>query len=190
MVKQSTSSQIYSGTAFFGAIMSDIKAIIGTAIGIIMIIVGIAFEKHKTIYSLLGNGKVYSSNLTPTASVDTDSNGKVIGQPYQSWNGSIEIINDKDTTKTPQTFQINSVRTPNYINPYPVDKSIPIYVNPKDPTDFRLSSDDTSIIGWFFIIIGIIIIISSCVWAYFANKYKIIGAYEGVTTGIDYAKSL
>lgn len=190
MVK-STASQIYSGTASFGAVMSDIKAIIGTVIGIIMIIVGIAFERHKTVYSLLGNGKVIdSTNLIGTPKQDTDSNGKVIGKPYESWSGSIEVINDKDTSKTRQTFQINGVRTENTLTPYQVGKSIPIYVNPKDPTDFRISSDDTSVIGWVLIGFGVFIIIGSWVWAYFANKYKVIGAYEGVSTGVDFVKNI
>lgn len=191
MARQSTSSKIYSGTASFGAAMSDIKAIIGTVIGIIMIIVGIAFERHKTIYSLLGNGKVIgNTNLIATPKQDTDSNGKVTGQPYESWTGSIEVINDKDTSKTPQTFQINGVRTDNSLNPYPINKSIPIYVNPKDPTDFRISSDDTSVIGWVLIGFGVLTIIGSWVWAYFANKYKVIGAYEGVSTGVDFVKNI
>lgn len=189
MVK-STASQIYSGTASFGAIMSDIKAIIGTVIGIIMIIVGIAFERHKTVYSLLGNGKVLdSTNLIGTPVTDTDSNGKVTGS-HISWTGSIEVVNDKDPSKTPQTFQINGVSTTNTLNPYPVGKSIPIYVNPKDPTDFRISSDDTSVIGWVLIGFGVLIIIGSWVWAYFANKYKVIGAYEGVSTGVDFVKNI
>ena len=181
MAKESTISKIYSGTASFGAIMSDINAIIGTIIGIIMIIVGIVLENHKAIYSLVGNGIVQKNNLIPF--VDSKN-----GNSELKWTGTIDVINNKDTTKTSQTFQINDMVSK--IKPYPENTTIVIYINPKDPTDFRILSDDTSIIGWVLIITGVVIIISAWVWAYFANKYKIIGAFQGVTTGIDYIKNL
>ena len=201
--KQSTGSKIYSGVSTFGMIMADFKAIIGTVIGIIMIIAGIVFIRRQGVYTQQGTGKVIQNTclndpLQPTPSVTKDSNGNYTGQIQYTWNCTVSIqnIDDKDGTPATQTKNISEITNsmPQSYNPstgnrpgmpYDINTTVPIWINPKNPKDFSLSSDDTHVLGWILVIIGPILIIGSIAWAYFATKYKIIGAYEGVRTGVD-----
>ena len=186
---KSTGSKIYSGVSTFGAIMSDIKAIIGTVFGIIMIIIGIFLENHKTVYSVLGSGTIVDDGgVICTSQLGYDSNNKPYS--YIKCSGSCTVVNKNDPTQhvitIPVDFNTNSIVDGK--GQYSKGNSITIYVNPNNPADFQLTSDNTTVIGVVLIILGIIMMISSWVWAYFANKYKIVGAYEGVTTGIDYIR--
>jgi hypothetical protein len=184
--KQSTGSKIYTGVSTFGMIMADFKAIIGTVIGIIMITAGIVFIRRQGVYTQQGTGTVKSTKCNIPTPI-TDDQGKLI-QPIQyRWNCTITVYNADDKSANPTTKTMQKTLTGNNptIQPTQDGESIPIWINSKDPKDFSLSSDDTHVIGWFLVIIGPILIIGSIAWAYFATKYKIIGAYEGVRTGVD-----
>lgn len=184
--KQSTGSKIYSGVSTFGMIMADFKAIIGTVIGIIMIIAGIVFIRRQGVYTQQGTGIVKDTKCIFNGPV-LDDQGKLINPAQYKFNCTLTVYNsdDKSPNPTTKTQQI-TLTTPDPTSfPTKNNESIPIWINPKDPKDFSLSSDDTHVIGWFLVIIGPILIIGSIAWAYFATKYKIIGAYEGVRTGVD-----
>lgn len=201
--KQSTGSKIYSGVSTFGMIMADFKAIIGTVIGIIMIIAGIVFIRRQGVYTQQGTGIVNQNTcLTdgsqPVPSVAKDSNGNYTSQIQYTWNCTVSVKNTEDNSDNPSVKTKNITEITNTIPqsynpltknrpgmPYDINTTVPIWVNPKNPKDFDLQSDDTHVIGWFLVIIGPILIIGSIAWAYFATKYKIIGAYEGVRTGVD-----
>ena len=184
--KQSTGSKIYSGVSTFGMIMADFKAIIGTVIGIIMIIAGIVFIRRQGVYTQQGTGIVKSTKCDMPTPM-TDDQGKLVQPPQYKWNCTVTVANSDDTSANPttKTQQVTLTGYDPRITPTQDNSTIPIWINPKDPKDFSLSSDDTHVIGWFLVIIGPILIIGSIAWAYFATKYKIIGAYEGVRTGVD-----
>jgi len=184
--KQSTGSKIYSGVSTFGMIMADFKAIIGTIIGIIMIIAGIVFIRRQGVYTQQGTGIVKSTRCDIPTPI-TDDQGRLIQPTQYRWNCTITVYNADDTGANPTTKTMQKTLTGNNptLPPTQDGTTIPIYINPKDPKDFSLSSDDTHVLGWILVIIGPILIIGTIAWAYFATKYKIIGAYEGVRTGVD-----
>ena len=195
MTKQSTGSKVYGGVATFGRAMADFKAIIGTILGIIMIIAGIVLVRRQGVYTKTGTGIVKSNSCfgnpsQPTVEITKDDKGNVTGTKYR-WTCTLSVVNEEDkssnpTVKTKQISELNdnNGRVGDNI-PNPIGSTIPIYINPKDPSDFDLASDDTHVIGWILIIMGPILIVGSIAWAYFATKYKIVGAYEGVRTGVD-----
>jgi len=186
MAKQSTYSKIYSGTASFGAIMSDIKAIIGTVIGIIMIIVGIVLLRHKQKETMKGTAIITNTN---PCSVSASKDDK--GNPVINWTCNINatLLND-DGTQSNYSNIINAGNIQSSTPPYEYGQKISVWYDPNNKGNFSLTSDDYSVVGWFLIGFGIVAIIGSWVWAYFANKYKVIGAYEGVSTGVDFVKNI
>ena len=46
-------------------------------------------------------------------------------------------------------------------------------------------SDNLHGIGWGLLILGIVIIMFSILWAYLANKYKPVAAAEGIFSGVN-----
>ena len=190
MTKQSTGSKIYGGLSTFGAVMADMKAVVGSILGIVLIIVGIVLVRKKSIYTQMGTGIVLSNSCSDPSiqpSPVKDSKGFDINPLQYNWTCTLTVKNSDDKSQNPikKTRQIDTVTSSSRNFPYPVNSTIPIYVNPNNQSDFDFSSDDTHVIGWVLIAIGPIMIIGSIVWAYFANKYKVIGAYEGVRTGVD-----
>ena len=166
--------------------MADFKAIIGTVIGIIMIIAGITFIRRQGVYTQQGTGVVTDVKCDIPQPI-TDDQGRLINPIQYRWNCTLTVVNSDDKSQTPtqKTQQTTLTSSNPTIPPNKVGDTIPIWINPKNPSDFSLNSDDTHVIGWILVILGPILIIGSIAWAYFANKYKIVGAYEGVRTGVD-----
>ena len=197
MVKETIGSKVYTGVSTFGTVMADFKAIIGTIIGIILISVGIYLIRKQGVYTKQGTGIVKNNtcdyNYIPTPV--TDDKGVIITPIQYKWSCNLTVVNseDKDSPQTEKTEQIdfinNNPRSVPYSTNSQVQPKITIWVNPSNIKDFDLISDDTHILGWILVATGIVIMVGSIVWAYFANKYKIIGAYEGVRTGIDIFKN-
>ena len=147
--------------------------IIGSVIGIILIIIGIVLEKRKTVYSQLGNGLVVdANNLIGVPSSDRDQNGNI--NYYNIWNGNITVINTNDPNLKQLTFNINGMKTPTTEKPYSAKdgkNKISIWVNPNNPSDFRMYSDNLNIVGW--VLLGVGIIVTLVVWiSYFLKNKK------------------
>ncbi len=149
--------------------------IIGSVVGIILIIVGVVIEKHKTVYSQLGNGRVTQTHLTGIPTFNYDQYGHPIGLPYNLWNGNITVINTNDPDKKELTFNVNGIKTYTADDPYSslLGKDlIQIWTNPNNPSDFRLSSDNVNIIGWILLGIGVFLILILWISYFFRNNKK------------------
>ncbi len=148
--------------------------IIGSVIGVILIIVGIVIEKHKTVYSQLGNGKVFSTNLIGVPYYDRDQNGNVISI-YNLWSGTITVFNTNDPNSRKLTFDVSGVKTYTTDKPYSKKDGkdlIQIWVNPNNPSDFRMSSDNVNILGWILLGVGVFLTLVLWISYFFRNKKK------------------
>jgi hypothetical protein len=68
---------------------------------------------------------------------------------------------------------------------YAQGNGIPVWYNPDNPCgDASVYADFSHTIGWILVIVGLFIGISGIIWAWLANKYKVVGAFEGASTGI------
>lgn len=143
--------------------------------GIVLIIIGIILEKHKTVYSKMGTGIVSNiAGLVPTPMWDRDQNGLPIGQPYTLWNGTILVQNINDPNKNDfLLFNVTNFRTALDVTPYSSVNGtniIQIWINPNNPSDFKLSSDNFNIIGW--ILVGFGIVLTIIIWLTYLLRKK------------------
>ncbi len=147
--------------------------IIGSVIGIILIVVGIVVEKHKTVYSQLGNGRVTHSYLVGIPTFDYDQSGRPILPGYNLWSGSITVLNTNDPNKKELTFDLKGIKTFTAEDPYSrlLGKDlIQIWVNPNNPSDFRLTTDNVNILGWVLLGVGIFLTLVLWISYFFRNK--------------------
>ena len=161
--------QIYTGAATFGVVMSDIKAVIGSIIGLIMIIGGISLIVKKSFRINTIDGNIKSSNCTEVI---------VNNNITYSCDISVEYtINGKTQTK--------SFKDTNSYKKYEVNDTVTLWYDPNNNANIDIMSDNLHTLGWGLLILGIFIIIFSILWAYLANKYKPVAAAEGIFSGVN-----
>jgi hypothetical protein len=166
---QTMSEDLYSGVSTFGVIMSDIKAVVGIIVAIILISLGIYFVRSKshrtsTVDAVLSNTNCVNSN-----------NGSTMSNFDCSFDATY-TIDGKEFKKHFNTPQSNYKGN---------NDTITLYYDPSDNNDISPSSDNLHFIGWFLIVFAVIIAISSILWAFLANKYKPVAAASGVLSGIN-----
>ena len=174
--KTTMAQDIYSGTATFGVIMSDLKAVFGVIIGIIFIAVGIYLIVKK---------------VKRTATVDAVITNVICKQTVQQSNNDVEYSCTFDATYT-----IDGKSTTKNLSSLPsleklVDgATITLYYDPNNNTDISTESGNYHFFGWMFIGLGLLVSISGVVWAYLANKYKPIAAVSGAVSGIEMLRNV
>ena len=164
-----TGDDIYTGVSTFGVIMSDIKAIIGSIIGLIAIIAGIILIVKKSTRTSTVDGIVIDSICD-----------EVINNSNTHYKCGIDIeytINNKTTTKNFKDLNSNQF--------YQLGDTVTLWYDPNDVTNIDILSDNLHVFGWGLLIFGVCIIFFSILWAYLANKYKPVAAAEGVLSGIN-----
>lgn len=159
----------YSGLSTFGVIMADIKAIIGIIIGIILLIAGIICIRNKTHRTSTVNGIILNTSCVNSTNKSSVAN-------YNCSFDAKYTINGKDFTKHFDTTDSD------YKNN---NDTIVLYYDPSNIDDISTMSDNLHVIGWFLIILAILIAISSIVWAVLANKFKPVAAISGLESGFD-----
>jgi uncharacterized membrane protein len=162
-----TDDNIYTGVSTFGVIMADIKAVIFSIIGIILIVAGILMMIKKSHRTSTISGTVKVTDCT-----------EVIDNKNIYYECGIDVeytINGK--TQTKHFIDSNSQKK------YAVGDTVTLWYDPNDNSNINIMSDDLHGLGLIFLIVGIVVIIFSILWAYLANKYKPVAAVEGVFTG-------
>ena len=184
--KESLASEIYTGTAQFGAIMADLKAVFGALIGIILIGIGISFLVYKITRTELANGTVIDikngGRIDPSCSYTTTTTRTDSGTTTSgSWYCTIDVAyTTKDGKSCTLYGQVISSQ-----QKYVQGNGISVWYNPDNSCgDASIYADFSHTIGWILVIVGLVIGISGIVWAWLANKYKVVGAFEGASTGI------
>jgi hypothetical protein len=177
--KESFGSEVYTGVADFGVIIADLKAIGGIIIGLIFIGIGIYLLVQKITRTATVTGIVLNpanATLCTQNSTTTTTNSGSNTNTYYTCNFNVKYtVNDVD---------YKSLQRTNGSSQYFGGESIDLWYNPDNPNDASTSYDYSHGVGWVLIVIGVVIALSGIIWAWLANKYKIIGAYEGATTGI------
>lgn len=165
MSKSDLGSELYSGAAAYGRINAIIGVIFGTIIGILMILGGIGLIKRKT-----NRTKTIKATITndPGCSGHSENNNTI-------WDCNLSLsynIDGKDYTTS-----ISSSSSTKY------DKgnTVTLYYNPDNVSDVDLVSDNTHVIGWVILVIGIFLLISTWVWLYIVYKSKFAAAAGGAT---------
>lgn len=157
-------SELYSGAATYGRINAIIGSIFGTIIGVLMILGGIGLIKRKT-----KRDKTVKATITN----DTDCYGHSENN-NTTWNCNLSLaynIDGKDYT--------TSISSSSSIK-YEKGNTVTLYYNPDNVSEIDLVSDNTHIIGWVVLVIGIFLLISTWVWLYIVYKSKFAAASGGV----------
>jgi hypothetical protein len=173
--KNTMAQEIYSGTASFGVIMSDLKAVFGVIIGIILISVGIYLIVKKVKRTSTVNATIANVNCVQTKQSNNDVE-------YSCKFDATYIIDGQTITKNLSSLPINEELVEG--------STITLYYDPNNQTDISTDSGNFHIIGWLCIAFGLLISISGVVWAYLANKYKPVAAVSGAITGIEMLKNI
>ena len=174
--KTTMAQDIYSGTASFGVIMSDLKAVFGVIIGIIFIAVGIYLIVKK---------------VKRTATVDAVITTVKCTQINEKSNNDVEYSCKFDATYTidgkSMTKNLSSLPS---LQELVEGSTITLYYDPNHNTDISTDSGNYHLFGWLFIGLGLLVSISGVVWAYLANKYKPIAAVSGAVSGIEMLRNV
>ena len=169
----SFASDVYNGTAGFGAVMADLKAVLGCIVGLILIVLGFFLVFMKVTRSASLTATV--SDVTCTSPITTNNN--------------IQFNCNYTATYTlDHSGQTISITTTSVTKPAN-GSSITLYYNPNDHTDISSSSGNYHVVGWVCVGLGILVAVSFILWAYLANRYKAIGAAEGVISGVGLIKN-
>ena len=152
--------------------------LIGSVIAIILLVVGIIVEHRKTIYSQLGTGQVVNIIPKVICNPRTDIqvvNGSQIITTYNDCSGTCDVINTNDSKQVLRTFNVEYT-TSSVIagdtGPYGYGKTIPIYINPNNPSDFTMYSDNYTILGWVLIIFSIFLLFVLWITYFFGKEDK------------------
>lgn len=173
---KSLGKEIYDDAGEFGKIMSIIGVIIGTLLGVALIIGGTMAVRSKSVLTETVVGKITND---PSCSVVKESDG---GDHVDCIDIEIEYEIDGETYKI--------VETSSGINTYIKDEDVTLYYDPTDPSDARLQSDNVHAIGWVLIVIGIIILIIAWSWYFITRASKFASVVGGAGATVQILKSV
>lgn len=165
--------KIYSGTAGFGRVTSWIRAVVGTLLAIVLIVVGAALIRHKgklsettdgTVKSIAGGACVPQKD--PNESTQYQCSGMVITYNVGGKSYSITVSETGNT---------------NYVVG---QTNVSIHYDPNDPKTASLYSDDDRVPGYIALCFGILILFGVWINVYLTSHYKSYAAVEGVATGV------
>ena len=153
-------STAYSATASAGKALSWINLAIGIIIGIVVIIIGVFVMRINHNY----NTKTVALIKSATCSGSGKNTSCTLSLSY--------TVNGKSLTSNTTASGI-----------YNVNQSIPIKYDSTNPQDITTTTISHFWIGFGLIILGLIIIIASCVWCYVVQTNDTIAAASG-TAGV------
>ncbi len=150
--------------------MTIIRAVLGTLVSVVLIVVGIVLIRKKgKLTSSTDSGKVTN---TPGCTSQVDNNVT----EYQCNNVVVSYVVAGTTYKI--TFDATSSTD------YRTKTSgITVHYDPTNPKDGNINPDDYTFAGWVTLVIGILIMIIVWTAMILARKYKFFAASEGVATG-------
>lgn len=162
-MNQSLGSEIYSGTAAYGKIRTIIGTVMGTIIGLGLTIAGGVLLRRKaklteTIRAIVVNDPICHSYM----------NGNIM-----MWKCDVQLaykVGDKE---------YNIHRVTDQSTKYVKGQGVNVFYDPADPSNASLFSDNTKILGWVLLVIGLFLLIGSWVSLFLVLKFKIAAAAAG-----------
>ena len=168
--------EIYSDAASFGKLRAIISVVIGTLLGLGLIIGGIVLLARKTKRTKNVNGVSTDNKVPPCTSVSKDNN-----ITYQCNFSLSYTINGTEYTK-----QFNTNESKNYSG----KKQMKLYYDPENVNDISITQDNYRTIGGVLLGCGFLIIIIVWVSLWATNKYKFIAAASGTSGAIQMFKNV
>lgn len=188
MTKTNLGSEIYSGAASFGRFRAFVGVIIGTLLGLALIVGGIVAISHKIKRTSTVTGYPVDNRTLeilpggiPKCGVITDKNNTTYDCNFTL---KYEINDDKSDTGKFYLFHTTSFHETSDIN-YSGMHSVPLYYNPKNPGDASLTKDDFHTVGWVMIAFGLFVLIASWISLWVVLHYKFAAAASGVGGAYD-----
>ena len=168
--------EIYSGAASFGKLRATIGVIIGTLLGLGLIIGGIILLVHKTKRTKNVNG-FPTDNEVPQCTTNSKDNNLT----YQCKFSLSYTINGTEHTKQ---FTTNESKD------YSGQTQIKLYYNPENVSDISVTQDNYGTIGGVLLGSGFFILIIAWVGWWLVNKYKFIAEVSGTSGAIQMFKNV
>ena len=179
--KKDFKDEAITGFATIGKVKAIFGVILGTIIGVALIVGGITALLHKPTFS------------SKTTGIVVDSNNKPININQCS------KITTKDSSKYQCKFSLKyTVDNKTYIHPFNTDSyvnysnrtGVTVFYDPKNPKNSVLEDDDYHGIGYLTIGIGIFILFISWLFLWITLRYKYFAAASGVVGSIQMIKHL
>lgn len=164
----SVGNEIYEGASEFGRILAKIGVVIGTIVGLGLIIAGSILLFKKTKRSEKMSGTVTAAECKEHV-IERDERKNTMYNCHLE----VEYANGK-TMKD----RIDSSEW------YSEGDKIDVYVDPDNEENVSLSSDNTKPFGIILLVIGIFVIGFSWLWLWITNKSKFAAASGGVASTI------
>lgn len=167
--------ELYSGSAGFGRIMSIIRAIVGTLIGIGFIIGGVMLIRHQKKRTASVTGQVENEANDPIT-CNYDDHTYDCSNIKASW-----VVNGKTYNNKSDPFSWSGTQS---MSNKTKGASLTIYYDPDDPNNASLSDVPEHLLGWVLLVLGIIMIIGGWIWVLVTRRSKGAAAATGVASAV------
>lgn len=155
----------YDATATFGLFMAFLKAIGGTLIAIVIILISVWLIRLKDAYEGKTTGKVTASRCNTkdaATSCTIDYEYTVDGKKYTGTNYKIQ-------------------------GTYVVGSSLNTLYDRNNPDNHKIEPVNWRFIGWIGVAIGVVLFFSVWIWFFVARTFKIAAAASGVGAFVEVA---
>lgn len=155
----------YDATATFGLFMAFLKALGGTLLAIVIILIGVWLIRMKDPYEGKTTGKVTASKC------DTKDAATSCTIDYEY------TVDGKKYTRTNYKIQ----------GTYVVGSSLKTLYDRSNPDNHRIEPVNWHLLGWIGVGIGIVLFFSVWIWFFIARTFKIAAAASGVGAFVEVA---
>lgn len=162
-------NSIYQGSASYGRFMAILSAVIATILSVILIGMGIAYNRSVSDYSKSTFGTIVGKNC----SVSTKQNQ---GTCTYTVTYNDELGNKIDNV----TFSTQT--------DMPIQSQVLISYNPTNKTNIRLTNDNTTSIGYGMIFVGCLIVLFAWGWVWITRKYEFAASASGFSSAFNLFK--
>ena len=163
-------TSIYQGSASYGRFMAIISAVIATILSLILIGMGVAYNRSVSNYSKNTSGTIVGKSCSPSTKQNQGSCTYTV--TYSDENGN-KIDNVTFSTQADM----------------PLQSQVLISYDPSNKTDIRLSKDNTTTIGYGMIFVGFLIVLFAWGWVWITRKYEFAASASGFSSAFNLLKS-
>ena len=163
-------TSIYQGSASYGRFMAIVSAVIATILSLILIGMGVAYNRSVSNYSKNTSGTIVGKSCSPSTKQNQGSCTYTV--TYTDENGS-KIENVTFSTQADM----------------PLQSQVLISYDPANKTDVRLTSDNTRSVGYGMIFFGFLIVLFAWGWVWITRKYEFAASASGFSSAFNLFKS-
>jgi ATP-dependent Zn protease len=142
---------------------------------IIGILIGVYLITKKTKYNQTVDATITTVSCQPNVNTTTTTkDGVATSRQKTTYTCIMDLtynVNNKEY-KTKQT-------TNGTENPYEINQTLHLYYDQSNPIDVAQVSDDSSVIGWIFVVVSFFILIGLLISWWLSRRYKLYAAAQG-----------